>query len=393
MTDGFYGYGDDEYGVGPYGSPPSFGVASAEALTPTTVRVNFTDRYASSSATVDPSNYSITNGIGVYEVLEETEFSVVLVTDYLARQTYSVVVTNVVSRTGDPLDVDKNRADFPGFPDASTSFIAVALSEVKITLTFNKVMEHNAALDDHYNYQVFGIDGQPEVPVLEVIVDGDPGAPTSISLVLGDPLVSDVLYRVDIISDEIKTQDGGLVRPQSACFIWISGAKVISVPTADFTGEAHGNIFGEHNGLVFFSPSFKVGVANSTIEIDFVTTCTTAFDEYDVPSQIGDLEAFHTYGTGKKTYLINGPAVFRTNSNRLGGTRMDFVDKHEDFVSTPVSSRGLATLAQPLDPSRISRLNTTSWPLFGPGVVTPFIAAANLTSIPPGPTTTRTLEP
>ena len=81
-------------------------------------------------------------------------------------------------------------------------------------------------------------------------------------------------------------------------------------------------------------------------------------------------------------------------------------DFHQDAIPASVDSTCVATLVETLEAARTPRLNAVNysrthptpprlpiWPLFDGTSATPFTTAANLTPIPPGPTTVITLLP
>jgi hypothetical protein len=90
--------------------------------------------------------------------------------------------------------------------------------------------------------------------------------------------------------------------------------------------------------------------------------------------------------------LLGVGSVLWAPASRLSEATFDFGYKNSDTIGGATSSRAIATLTEPMDPTKVSLLNNVYWTLFN-GIGHPFITAANLAPIGPGTTTVVTLEP
>jgi len=170
-------------------------------------------------------------------------------------------------------------------------------------------------------------------------------------------------------------------------------AVTIVVKLEDFTGLVQGGLLGNAPGQVFFSPALVSPAANSTIQVDEVSACTFAYDTYTFPVLVDPPLLFTApIKSGPTTPVaMLGSAVLFAIPQRLGEATFAFTWQNTDTANQATDSRAIATLAEPLDSTRVSFLNNTHWKLRD-GTDPPFITAANLTAIPPGPTTVITLE-
>jgi len=171
-------------------------------------------------------------------------------------------------------------------------------------------------------------------------------------------------------------------------------AVKIVVKLCDFTGLAQGGLLGSAKGQVFFSPALSSAAANSTIQVDTVDTCVRAYDTYVFPT-LPDPSLLFTFpkNPGPTTPVSTlGGAVLWAPPNRLAEASFALEWQNEDTFESATDSRAIATLEEPLDATRISLLNNSYWRLYD-GASPSFITAANLTPIPPGPTTVITLQP
>ncbi len=168
----------------------------------------------------------------------------------------------------------------------------------------------------------------------------------------------------------------------------------IVVKLEDFTGLVQGGLLGNAPGQVFFSPALVTSAANSTIQVDEVNVCAFAYDTYNFPVILDPPILFTAPinpGPTHPTSLL-GMTVLFARPERLGEATFSVAWENSDTANQATSSRAIATLEEPLDATRVSLLNNVYWKLRN-GVDPPFITAANLTPIPPGPTTVITLEP
>lgn len=386
------GYGQDVYGTDPYGLEASllfFGVDSAVSLGPTTVRVVFNSTVNFLIAPVlNPANYVIGPTLAVHAVIAESPTSVLLTTDPQSAVTYTVTVGDAVNiPDGIHLDPGHNQALFSGFDDIS--YTAVAISSTRVRLIFNQPMLHEPALTDPSNFAIVTIPGS-SLTVSEVILEQSVNT-VSLALTLSTPLRSTNYYQITV--SNLHAQEGSPVNHPVATFLWVAEPTTVSIPVSDFSGEVQNGLYGIHNGLVFFSPALVTSAANSIIQIDEIDVCTKAYDQYHFPQPIDPIPLY-TFGGGVvptpyPTFLNS--AVLWAPFPRLFEARFELgMDKLQDRVPAPVDGSVSATFQQQFDPSRVSLLNDTAWRLFnntGLSVPPTFITAANLTPIPPGPTT------
>lgn len=393
-------YGTDDFGTSPYGSSPGpFGVLSAEATNPISVRVTFTYEVAPGDfQTTNPSNYVISPALTVVGVLLETPTSVLLVTSQQDDVAYTVTVSNVVSNTAEVIAPLLHEAAFTGLVIPTAAFMAVGVSASKVRLTFNSPMAPGATIEDTASYTIRSTDGST-ILVDSVIVEGDPAAPTAVSLLLQPKLDSGKPYTV-VVSPSVVSLDGWLLKPNAASFQWIEGRGYMSISSGRFSGEVSGGILGNPDGLVFFSPALDTAAANSAIQVDEVDVCTRAFDEYHFPSP-PDPAVLYTYGGGKQggvQPVLGTGAVLFARPDRLGQAKLTFGYKETDALNPYVDGPATATFAVPWDPDYVALLNNTYWRLGPPGFMLGrpsqhnFITAANLAPIPSGPTVTVVLQ-
>jgi len=147
------------------------------------------------------------------------------------------------------------------------------------------------------------------------------------------------------------------------------------------------NLFGNPQGLVFFSPSLKTGGSPlSSLQVDSVEACTQAFDSYLFPKTI-DPSPLYTHGGG----VVPTPNVSTLNTNvffvefyRLGEAQHKIQDKPRDRQPPPVDIGATITLKQVYPPTRVAILNSTGWKLFDNSAPPPypFITADNLSPLP-----------
>jgi hypothetical protein len=391
-----------------YGGPPRYLLAeSAETLTPTRIRIVFNDLLdLSSPATTNVANYPISdfhvwaNVFYPTWVEVETHRSVILHTSFLSKARYSTVPQNIPSYFGGIFPT--SWLDFVGFAGGAT-FRPVPVSWRKVRLVFSGPMLVNSALTNPASYRVRTHTGV-DLPITSVIPEGPSNLPVAVSLVLGADLIDRGVHTASVTSLEVQDILGHVISPSSLDLRWVAPTPRLTIPVRKFTGETRQGLLGRHNGLAFFSPALTTPAPNSAIQVDEVKVCTRAEDVYTIPNP-PDPNVLFTFkrGVSTGTLATAGHVTFAT-FDRLGGARVDLHSTHQDTLAAPTDSRCIATLTETLEPARAPRLNamaynTTAphlrpvWPLFDGVSSTPFATASNLTPIPPGTTTVRTLEP
>lgn len=154
------------------------------------------------------------------------------------------------------------------------------------------------------------------------------------------------------------------------------------------------SLFGNPEGLVFFSPALKLGGSSqSSIQVDKVETCTQAYDKYSFPQPIDPLPLF-THGVG----VVPTPVATTLNTGvlfagfyRLAEAKLNLQDSHEEEILPLVDIGATITLTQVLLPEDVSLLNSTTWALFNNVVPPPYVftTADNLSPFPPSVVTIR----
>ena len=397
-------FGLGGFGITPYGGAADpFGVLEARSIGQKLVQVVFNDLLDMASPyPVSPSSYTLDPPCAVHAVSFETAGSVRLTTDFLSAAVYTVTVVGPTTYTGRPMDDALRTATFVGFPIAK-SYQPVAVSYRKVRLLFQDPMIVNAALTDPASYRIRTHTGV-NLPITRVTAEGPPTAPMAVALDLGADLIQRGVHTSTILSAFVQSQGGIPPQPSGQDFHWVAPTLHTSVPIRIFTGELRGGLLGQHNGLVFFSPAYNNPAPNSAIQVDSVTVSTRAYDVYKVPSQ-SDAGVLYTFKPG----MDSGKIASKTRGtfasfDKLGGAKFEFHDLHKDQAPAPLDGTCIATLTETLDGTRTPRLNVMGyhaaaphlrpvWPLFDGVSATPFTTAANLTPIPPGPTTTIVLEP
>lgn len=400
-------FGSGTLGSSPYGGKSLlFQVDSASSWSAFIVVVTFSEPPdLTDPETTNPANYFIQNLepgtlIGFpQQVLSAPDVnSVYLVTPQQEYIQYSVTVNNLVSsESGTTVDTVLNTAEFTGQPVFEGGLVvkAVRANAVNIVLDFPMIVD--AALLDPANYSVIELSGAP-IPVVSV-VPNTPSNATRIVLELGLPLRSSVPYNVTV-GPAVHRLGGGSLYPSSGVVVWVSRALFTRVPFSSFSKEltssnldADPNIaalFGEPDGLVFFSPSLKTGGApNSSIQVDDVSVCTTAFDTYRFPQPI-DPKPLFTYNAFNTTSYLNGDVLF-TDFYRLGEARHTLRNRPQDAIGSVTDVGAMMVLTEVWPPARVALLNNPGWALFD-GVAPPpydFVTADNMLPFPvpvPGPT-------
>ena len=275
------------------------------------------------------------------------------------------------------------------------TFFAVATKNTRVRAVFSEAMLQNVDLTNPAKYTLISLDGTP-VTINSVETEQSSHIRSTV-LLLDSGLVDERHYRLTV-SSSIVTESGGLpVSPDTSVFQWVENALRVSIPLDRFSGEVQNGLYGIHGGLVFFSPALVTAAADSVIQVDNVSVCTKAFDEYHFPQPI-DPPVFFTHGSSvtptPQVTTLNSTAALWAKFPRICDARFELENHLSDTVPTPVSGPCTATFTEPWDLAFISLLNNTSWKLFDNAGTPPayFITANNLGPIPPGPTVTVILE-
>lgn len=270
-------------------------------------------------------------------------------------------------------------------------FRVVGVGPRSVRLVFDQPMLANSAFSDPTSYAVTGVGGV-SVGVVGVRVE-QPTSPLSVILTTVTDLGTTDWYVV-ALGPSVVTALGAPVVPNDATFQWVEAARQVSVGLHEFTGGAHGDLFGDSAGLVFFSPALEQALSNSAIEVDEVSVCTTASDSYEFPRPI-DPTALFTWGPNNPPSLLGQPNVVLWGAfPRLSEARVEVTNRVSETVLPPEDGPATATFQEPWDQTYVALLNNTHWQLFpATGSGAAFITASNLAPIPPGPVVTVVLEP
>lgn len=142
-------------------------------------------------------------------------------------------------------------------------------------------------------------------------------------------------------------------------------------------------LFEDPEGLVFFSPALVPGGApNSSIQVDEISTCTTAYDSYTFPQPVDPIPLY-TY-TPLNAPTLNNSVLF-TSFYRLNEAQHVLHNKPSDTVPIVGDVGTTITLQEVWPPLRVAILNSPGWTLFDNTAPPPydFITADNLSPFPP----------
>lgn len=272
-------------------------------------------------------------------------------------------------------------------------FTVVVTAPDRLRLVFGAPMQINAALVNPASYALTTAAGAP-VTITGILLEGNPVAPTEATVIASSLLTPGQLYTFRVTNPAVQSVALDSANPNHHDLAWQPEGRWTNIPWDSFAGGAPGGILTPPpgprpppHGMVFFSPAFDAPVPNSIIQVESVRTCTTAEDSYQIPAD-QETRAFYTFG-GTPSFL-NGPTsgLFIPQPQ----IRQGLQQRLSESLPLAVSSHGVGTLVETLDPTRVTRLNGLIWPLFDNVSASPFILADNLTPIPPGVTTTITLE-
>lgn len=344
-------------------------------------------------ANFTPSNYSIPGLTVLTATLGSLPNTIRLGTTEQAATVYTLTVATARSVPGDLLAPPNQTADFAGFA-ISPRFFATAQASRKVMLTFSAGMNSGSpAFTDPTNYEIRDFEGNA-VPVVAATIAGVTLPISHVTLSLGTDLVKGGYYVAEV-DPAVQTAGGLSISPPTDVFQWaVMEAPIftgpLEIPFAAFSGEITTGLLGQPAGQVFFSPALNVAVANSIIQVDEVSLCTRAFDEYHFPQPI-DPPALFTYSPTAPPGVIGPTTILWASAERLGIARINLTDSHQETMPAPVDGPADATLEEPIDITRAAFLNDTRWKLF-PGT-TVFITADNLTPIGPGTPININLQP
>jgi hypothetical protein len=341
---------------------------------------------------LNPANYSIP-GLTVVAVNTDSARSVRLRTSPQSGILYTVTVTSARNFGGLNLDPLYKSANFDGVSPAN-GFFATATAPRRVRLTFDVLMRNDDELGAYDNYLVSDLNGN-SVPIVGAEVESSV-YPRSVLLLLGANLAPQQVYTA-WLNGHVRTSTGSRVFPETSLFQFNenavqAGQTSLEIPLSSFSGEAHGGLYGQSGGLLFFSPALENSIGDSIIQVDEAGVCARAYDEYHFPV-MPDPKVLYTYGPGHAEGI--GGAALWAPFPRLFEAKIELSDLRQEAMPQAVDSRCIATFREPWDHNYVSLLNNTYWKIYDGGTTPPnyFIAANNLGPIPPGPTVVVVLEP
>lgn len=388
-------FGSHAYGSSPYGSilDGSLRVVSAASADSNTAVVRFSSPLdLTYPPFLDPANYTIP-GLTVLGAFFYDATAVRLETSLQSYVLYTVTVAQAQSG-GAPLDPLYRTADFTGTPSVP-GFYPVGTRNTRIRLVFSGPMLLNDEVLDPSSYTVTDLQGNV-LGVASVASEQGATNPLSLALTLDGPMTSAEWYVVTVGPGVVSAASGLQTLPTTLKFQWVEPTLNVSIPIGKFSGEVSGGLLTDHAGLVYFSPALDAAVSGSIIQIDSVSVCSKAYDEYVLPSPPDPPALFTFSGLTAPCGSLNSATVLWGGFPRLCEARTDLSALHEEPMPAPVDGPCTATFTEPWDTSFVALLNNPAWALYdGATSVTPptFICAANLGPIPPGATVTVVLQP
>jgi hypothetical protein len=288
---------------------------------------------------------------------------------------------------------------------ADLYLIGVPVSPTKLRVLFPELM-NDSDVTVATTYTVMDMFGNG-IPVLSVTAD-DPPYPIAVSLILGTSLTTTEFYSVSVpgtltsfygnqIGAIQRNSDGTFGTTLKDAFQWIAPDNTvpINIPLSTFTGEVQGGLYGNPDGLVFFSPALNVPAANSVIQVEEVDVCTYAYDTYTPPVAIDPIPLF-TFGMGRPAGSVLGPggAVLWAPFPRNMEAKFELgfsPTLTNDIVPSPSDSSVVVVMQTTWALGYVALLNDTAYVTYAeqfPVPATPplFITANNIAPIPGGGT-------
>ena len=362
-------------------------VTGAQTLNSQTVRVTFNEPLLSIPDPTDPFNYSL-YGLTISQIVMDGTSAVRIYTDAHFYDSYLVIVSNLRGVGPDPLDPLHNRALFTGYT-ADPKYLATAQSRRKIQLVFLQRMFHNGDFSDPANYTVTDLNGI-SIPVVSVTPHLSLWYGVRVTLALGGDLTPGLPYRVNVGPAVVAYWGRMSILPSSVIFQWYEEPLVLRVPRSLFQKGSGGPL---RKQGVFFSPAYN-SVANSSLQVDWLSVCTRAYDVYHMPQPV-DPKILYTFG-GLTPGVLNREVLLGP-FEVIEGASFDISDKRAETMPHAVDSHCIAKIKPQWDPTLVSLIGDTD-PTH-PGLIfdgvslIPFKTADLTGPLPPGTETTITLEP
>ena len=133
-----------------------------------------------------------------------------------------------------------------------------------------------------------------------------------------------------------------------------------SNPSTQTVDSGIANLFGNPQGLVFFSPSLVPGgVSNSSIQVSDVSVCTQPFDTYKFPATKTYKNPFNLYGLAGINSILNSTPLF--DGVQPWDAQLNLHDTKQEVVSPPVDVSVGVIQQQKFDPTWAALLNNPGW--------------------------------
>jgi hypothetical protein len=381
---------------------PSSNRFAARAQSATAINLVFHQPMLVDSELSDPFNYTL-------QTIDGSPLPVVAATPNLVANATRVILTVISLTSGIPyvLTISPNVKAADGrvvLPDAALLVwsktqlrTSVPLSkftgEVRAKKSAGPDLEEVLALNEALSVVLdpirFGpafFDALPETLTLSERLE-----------VSGSGLDTAVRHAIQL-SESIQFEEKSAVskQPDSRSTVEMSLAETLSFlesltvlpPVQSGIDPGVRDLFGNPNGLVFFSPALKAGGSpSSSIQVDDVKACTQAFERYEFPQPV-DPPPLFTHGGG----VVPTPVASALNTGVLfagfyvlGEAKHNLGDKRSEVVVPLVDIGATFTLTQVHLPADVSLLNSTTWALFSNTLPPPynFTTANNLSPFPP----------
>lgn len=265
-----------------------------------------------------------------------------------------------------------------------TSFFAAVQSRHKVELVFSSDMLQNADFVDPLNYTITDLESN-SIAIGSVTPSGP--APISRATLALETDLSPSNYYIVTIDSAVKDSLGFSVSPLTYLFQWVgmpvpTPQRPLAIPIGHFSGEVTSGLLGLPAGQVFFSPALETASSSSTIQVDSVSVCTKAYDEYHFP-ELRDPQPFFTFQSGFYSSRLNEDALW-ASAERQGLSRVNLTDSQADSVLIFDETICAVFLEEPIDITYGGFLNDDRWGLYD-GVVQSFTVYDNIAHGGPGP--------
>lgn len=273
------------------------------------------------------------------------------------------------------------------------AFIVGAQSPTKVEVVFSVAMSIDSNFTNPARYTLRATEAGTVIPITSVTVSGT--APLRrATLHLGASLESKEYYSL-VVAPSIVSLTGDPSDPDIYIFQWSDMTTPVfvaplEIPIRDFSGEVTGGLLGNPDGQVFFTPAYETVGGDSTIELESVSVCTRAYDEYHIPDPPDPIPLL-TWAPGVTT-VSGSSSVLWAPADRLGLPSITLALLPEDIVQPANDFAVEALLVEPIDITKAGFLNDARWKTFPATGATVFRTASNLTFIGPGPTTPVNLD-